>query len=233
MHKEEEILAVTEGFKQRGGFWRAISLVQIPIALCLIFYFVAKYLGADTIVHVKDIRGLEDIGKGEIPDKEYVNVAQNIVNLIGTYQPVNARDQFETAREFMLDSAVVTFDELQTQQELMTAEESDISQILFIDNHVVTRKSDGSVRVCLYGMRQKVVDRQALPAQDVTYCMLLNQDEPFEGNTFGLMVSEFTQRLGPQPRAAIPKKITPKFEKPKEVKKKRSLKTRKSKKPSG
>jgi len=230
MNKEEEILGLINGFKAKGSFWRLLSLAQIPVLFFLVLYMIARYIGADTIVHVADIKSLEDTTVKNIPDKEFVNIAESLTNLIGTYQPTTAREQFETAGDFFLEQALPNFDELQMTQELSIAEESDISQVLFVDHHSVIRREDGSRKVCLYGARQKVVDRQALPQQDVTYCFVLTPNEPFEGNPFGLMVSEFSQRLGPQPRAAIPRKVTPKFEQPKDPKKKRSSRRKKSSK---
>lgn len=229
LEKEEGILAVTESFRRKGAFWRLLSLVQIPVSLFLTVYFVTRYLGADTIVHVNEIKGAEDLGGRQIPDKEYVNIAQNIVNLIGTYQPINAREQFETAREYMLESAEKSFDDSQLTQELLTAEESDISQELFVNDYAVSRKANGAAKVCIFGERHKIVERQPLPGQEVTYCFVIQPDEPFEGNPFGLLVSEFSQKLGPQPQAALPRKISPKFDKPKPTKKKRELRSRRNK----
>ncbi len=214
MAHADEFQGAADGFRRTGHFWRLISLAQIPISFVLIFYFISRYLSADTIVDVPDVKTIEETKTTGIPDKEYVNVAQDVVNLIGTFQPTTARDQFETAREFMLESALPAFDETQTNQELNTAEQSDTSQMLYIDHTTLTRMSGGAAKVCLGGLRQRLVEKTVLPQQEVTYCLVLQPREPFEHNAFGLMVSEFSQQLGPAQRAPIPAKISPKFEQP-------------------
>jgi len=213
--KEEELLRMVDRYKVQGHFCRFLSLLQFPIILALTLYFITRYLGADTLVKVPEPPVPGEILQDKIPDKEYINTAQNIINLIGTYQPTTARDQFESARDFFLDSAVTSFDETQMNSELITAEESDISQRLDVYNYKIVRQANGAAQVCLSGSRQKIVDRNALPPQDVTYCLSFVIDEPFEGSPFGIAVNAFTQKLGPVERLPIPRKVAPKFEKPK------------------
>jgi hypothetical protein len=222
--KEEELLRMVDRFKVHGHFWRFISLLQFPIILCLTLYFITRYLNADTLVKVPDPPIPGEVKPDKIPDKEYINTAQNIINLIGSYQPLTARDQFESAREFFLDSAATSFDETQMNSELPTAEESDISQQLDVYSTRIVRSANGGAQVCLSGERQKIVDRNPLPRQEVRYCFSFTVDEPFEENPFGLMVNGFTQTLGPVERLPIPRKVTPKLEKPKKKVSNRALK---------
>jgi len=213
--KEEELLRMVDRYKVQGHFWRFLSLLQFPIILILTLYFILRYLGADTLVKVPEPPVPGEVQQDKIPDKEYINTAQNIINLIGTYQPTTARDQFETARDFFLDSAVASYDETQMNSELITAEESDISQRLDVYSTRIDRQAGGAAQVCLSGVRQKIVDRNPLPEQDVTYCFSFVVDEPFEGDPFGIAVNGFTQKLGPVARLPIPRKEAARFEKPK------------------
>ena len=231
--KEEELLRMVDRYKVQGHFWRFLSLLQFPIILCLTLYFISRYLGADTLVKVSEPPIPGEVQQDKIPDKEYVNTAQNIINLIGTYQPTTARDQFETARDYFLDSAVASFDETQMGSELVTAEESDISQRLDVYSTRIVRETKGNAQVCLSGVRQKIVDRNPLPQQDVTYCFSFVVDEPFEGSSFGIAVNAFTQKLGPVERLPIPRKVAPKFEKSKKKVSKRALRKRASSKSKG
>lgn len=212
MSEDAEPEILTERYRRQGMFWRMFSLFQFPVSICLTFYFIFRYLGADTIVHVPEPKTMEDGTLQKIPEKEYINVAQNIVSLIGTYQPLTAREQFETARDFFSDQAINSFDETQTNGELNTAEESDISQILTVEHTSIVRQPIGA-KVCIRGVRHRIVLRTVLPQQEVTYCLVLVPDEPFEGNPFGLMATEFTQRLGPTQQANVARKAAPRFEK--------------------
>ena len=231
--KEEELLRMVDRYKVQGHFWRFLSLLQFPIILLLTLYFISRYLGADTLVKVAEPPIPGEVANDKIPDKEYVNTAQNITNLIGTYQPTTARDQFETARDFFLDSAVGSFDESQMDSELITAEESDISQRLDVYSSRIVKGAKGDAQVCLSGVRQKIVDRNPLPQQNVTFCFSFVIDEPFEGSPFGISVNAFTQKLGPVERLPIPRKVAPKFEKPKKKITNKALKKRAAAKSQG
>ena len=231
--KAEELLRMVDRYKVQGHFWRFLSLLQFPIILALTFYFVSRYLSADTLVKVPEPPVPGETAQDKIPDKEYLNTATNVINLIGTYQPTTARDQFESARDFFLDSAVKSFDETQLDSELITAEESDISQQLDVYSSKISRESKGAAQVCLSGVRQKIVERTPLPQQSVTYCFSFVLDEPFEGSPFGIAVNGFTQKLGPVERLPIPRKVAPKFEKPKKKITNKALRKRATGKSSG
>ena len=228
--KEEELLRMVDRYKVQGHFWRFLSLLQFPIILFLTLYFITRYLGADTLVKVSEPPIPGEVPQDKIPDKEYINTATNIINLIGSYQPTTARDQFETASDFFLDSALASFEETQMNSELITAEESDISQRLDVYSSRIVREAKGNAQVCLSGVRQKIVDRSPLPQQDVTYCFSFIVDEPFEGSPFGLAVNAFTQKLGLVERLPIPRKVAPKFEKPKKKITNKALRKRASSK---
>jgi hypothetical protein len=222
--KNEELEGMVNGYRRQGHFWRFTSLLQIPLIFVLTIYFISRYLHADTLVRVAEPAIPGDTRPEAIPQKEYINVAQDITNLIGTYQPTTVRDQFETAREFFLDSALKDFDETQMNTELVTAEESDISQLLTIEStRFVKGEKRGDAQVCLFGFRQKIVERQPLPHQSVSYCFSFVVEEPFEENPFGIVVAAFVQRLGSMERMAVPSRISPKFEKSKKASNRKSL----------
>lgn len=233
MQEEELLTNRVKSHKQAGMFWRMLSFVQFPIAIFSTFYFITRYLSADTIVHVKEIKGIEDVTVDEIQDKEYVNIAQTVFNLLGTFQPTTAREQFEAAQDFMLESAHKNLIDLRLEDELVTAEESGTSQIQHLEDYQVTRRPGGEGKVCFYGYRSKIVDQTPLPNQDVTYCFTLKPDDPFEDNPFGLMITTIEQRLGPQARAFAPKRVRPTFEKAPEPTKGRRSPRKRAKRKAG
>jgi hypothetical protein len=233
VEEEETLLSSARSYQKAGHLWRSLSLLQFPLAILATFYFITRYLGADTILHVEDIKSIEDVTPDEIPDKEYVNVAQTVFNLLGTFQPTTAREQFETARDFMSEAAERNLADLHLEEELVTAEESGISQIQYLEDYQVTRRQGGEGRVCLYGYRSKIVDQTPLPNQDVTYCFTLKPDDPFEHNPFGLTIIGIEQRLGPQPRASAPRRVRPTFEKAPEPTKGRRSPRKRAKRKAG
>ncbi len=101
-----------EGFREQALLWRILALLQMPtVALALIFALMVYYNSTIVIEPPEYPQpGMYSIKK--LPDSEFMKMAIDIVNLIGTYQPANAERQFRTTRLFLWEPALSEFEKV-------------------------------------------------------------------------------------------------------------------------
>src|SRR6185436_12529117 len=96
-----DTLRLWEGHREQATLWRAIALLQIPATVCALVFSMMIWGTRQITLNVpsKPLPGI--YVAQDIPDSEFINVAQGYINLIGTYQPAIVRRQFEEARKMI------------------------------------------------------------------------------------------------------------------------------------
>ncbi len=146
-----------------------------------------------------------------IPDAEFVRFAENFVQLIATYGPERAEQQFRAAAPMLAGKARESFDRTMLKTELRSITDTKRTQSVALDptGASVARISgaDGStkVMVVLQGIRHKRIGAKRIPDTAVTYAVQLAFDT---GRTPGIVIEDVQmQRYGTAPdpvhRAAV------------------------------
>lgn len=200
--EQRDLRAVIEtGEKNRRAAlrWRVLSVLQFPITLICLFYMLVWYAGGETIMKIPARPDPTILETEDLPDPEFVNVAVQFLNLVATYQPFTAREQFETARKLLADPASTEFEKTYIDQELPTIEESGRSGLFTFDiNDIETERDEktSKVSVRVPGLRQQFVGKNELPRQEMVYYFDLSvmKDAPVEN--YGILIVDIAVKEG-------------------------------------
>lgn len=194
----DDIHSLIQNSQKEGHFWRFLALVQIPVVAISMLAFITLYFKSDPVLNTPEDLPPGSYQASQLPDKEFINIAQDFVNLIGTFQPHTAREQFESAKMLITEDLDPRFDNLLVDMELATAEESFVSQILILDPALTTveRRGSDTVEVCLSGFRQRIVQGTVLPQQDLLACLIMATGDPIPESKYGILITDFSFEFG-------------------------------------
>lgn len=195
-----DTIRLWESYRSQAHMWRALCLVQLPATLMASFLALIMFFFADQFITVpeKPLPGRYDVKV--LADEQYINFATNVVNLIATYQPVNARRQFDLARKYLWEPALSNFEQTSMKTELRNIEETKRTQVFFFDDRLirVERQADDKVLVRLPGVRQKLIGDKALDPDEQVYWVTMTTIPRNIHNDFGIVAIdiniETTQR---------------------------------------
>src|SRR5262249_55110998 len=125
-----------------------------------------------------------------------IRVATEMVNLIASYQPAVARQQFSTARNYLSEPALTVFDENVMKTELRNIEETNRSQIFFVRTNAIKVErfpNLDNVIVQLPGW-QKVIGSTPLASEELVYHVKMTTTPRNEHNEFGIMIIDIKSR---------------------------------------
>ena len=155
-----DTIRLWEGYKESAYLWRAIALLQFPVTFLSILAALIMYFFADTIIEVPQVPQPGYYSVSELPDSAFVDVAQEVVNLIATYQPDNIKNNWMVARNFLWEPALSAVQHF-INTELPKFQETRISQLfMIIPNLTRVDRRDQTVTVSLKGKRIKYVAGQ-------------------------------------------------------------------------
>lgn len=207
----EDSIRVWDRYKERAHFWRAIALLQIPLAIIALIAMISMYFSGDTIVQVPDRPQPGSYSMKKLPDSEFINVAVEVANLVTTFTPATADRQFKAARKFLWEPALSQFETDKIQVELRMIQETSRSQLFFIDTKQIKVErlpEIDSVVVRLPGVRQKLIGNQAIPPDQLVAYVRMTTIPRNEMNEFGIVVTDMRFNESGMP-SVVPSTNTP------------------------
>ncbi|MCB0359882.1 MAG: hypothetical protein KDD44_09605 [Bdellovibrionales bacterium] len=192
-----DTIKLWEGYRDQAYLWRAIALLQMPATALAIASAMIMYFFADTIIEVPPKPQPGHYSVKQLPDSEFVSVATEVVNLIGSYQPSIARQQFRTARKYLWEPALSIFEQEMMQKELRAIEETSRSQLFFINQQQikVERYPElDKVVVRLPGARQKLIGSRPLQPDGMVYYIKMTTIPRNVHNDYGIVVIDIKRR---------------------------------------
>ena len=188
---ENDTLRLWESYKDQALLWRALTLLQIPTTLAALIFSIILWNNRHITLNVprEPLPGV--YSAKELPDEKFIEAATEVVNLIATYTSATARPQFKRAREFLNGTLLEHFDEEQLGAELRAIEDTNKTQIFFVDptKTATLRVSNTEVKVQLEGSRLKIVGGKELPLFPTRYILTLTTLPRNVLNPYGIVVS--------------------------------------------
>jgi hypothetical protein len=186
-----DTLKLWEHYRDHAFMWRAIALFQLPATFLAILAAVLMYYTADTKIEVPERPQPGMYSIKQLPDSEFIDVATKLINLITTYQPHSARQQFFSARKFLWEPALSEFENAYVKGELRVIEETSRSQIFFIDPKQIKierHRDVDRVVVRLPGVRQKLLGQKPLPPDEMVFYVKMTTIPRNIHNEYGIVV---------------------------------------------
>lgn len=188
---ETDTIRLWENYRDQALLWRSIALIQVPTSLVLVVLALVLWTTRSVTLNVpaKPLPGMY-IAK-EIPDTEFVEVATDFINLIGSYQPSTARRQFNQAKQLLVEPMLARFENEMMGIELKAIEQTSRTQLFFADpvETKFERIDDRTVKVSFVGDRLKLVAGQQVPAELTRYTIVLTTIPRQQLNPYGIVVT--------------------------------------------
>lgn len=187
---ENDTIRLWENYKDQALLWRSLSLIQFPATLAALIF--ATVMWSTRVINLtvpsKPEPGIHVAQ--DIPDTEFVNAATTYVNLVATYQPVTARNQFNVARSMLKEPIYTKFSEEMMGAELSAIESTSRTQVFFIDPTRTKVSRDGNqVTVALVGERWKVIAGSPLPTVTSRFTITLSTIPRNPLNPYGIVIT--------------------------------------------
>lgn len=188
---ETDTIRLWENYRDQAVLWRSLALIQVPTSLVLVIFALVLWSTRSVTLNVpaKPLPGMY-LAK-EIPDTEFVEVATDFINLIGSYQPATARRQFNQAKQFLVEPMLARFDTEMMGIELKAIEQTSRTQLFFADplETKLERIDDRSIKVSFVGDRLKLVAGQEVPAELTRYTVVLTTIPRQQLNPYGIVIT--------------------------------------------
>lgn len=189
----EDSVKVWERYREKAHFWRAIALLQSPLAVVALLVALSMYFSGDTIVEVPERPQPGHYSVKKLPDSEFIHVAVEVANLITTFTPATVDRQFKAARKYLWEPALTQFETDKIKTELRMIQQTARSQLFFIDTKQVKverRPELDSVVVRLPGKRQKLIGNRALPEDEFVAYVRMTTIPRNVYNEYGIVVTD-------------------------------------------
>lgn len=196
-----DTIRLWEGYREQAYLWRALSLLQMPATALSILAALIMYFFADTIIEVPERPQPGYYSVKHLPDSEFINVANQVVNLVATYQPHIARRQFMTARKYLWEPALSEFEKTMMTKELTAIDETHRSQMFFVNPRLIKVERYPELEkvvVRIPGVRQKLIGNKPLPADEMVYYVKMTTIPRNLHNEYGIVVVDIRLRFASQ-----------------------------------
>ncbi|MDD2943489.1 MAG: TraE/TraK family type IV conjugative transfer system protein [bacterium] len=185
-----DTLKLWEGYREQAYLWRAIALLQMPATALAVFAALVMFFFADTVIQVPSRPQPGYYSVRELPDTAFIDVATEVVSLLGNYQPARAEYQYQMVQRFLWEPALTDF------QKRMPVEIDKIittgrSQMFLINPQLVKVQRDPSgeyVTVTLRGDRHKMIRRQKLERDVLEFYVKMTTIPRNISNAYGIVV---------------------------------------------
>lgn len=192
-----DTIKLWESYREQAYLWRAISLAFLgPITCLSLLLSMFMFFLADTKIEIpsQPMPGIYEVST--IPDAYFVNAAEVFVNLIATYQWVNAEEQFLMARKYLLDPQLTIFTRRYIEDNdstLAHIQRSKRSTIFYVNRRLVrvNRSPDGQeVTVRLPGqLFTYLAGAQQPAAEEIAYYITMVAMPRSPVNEYGVMIN--------------------------------------------
>jgi hypothetical protein len=189
--KDNDTIRVWENYRDQAILWRSIALIQFPATAIALIFAMFMWNAREVILNVPS-KPLPGIYKAEdIPDTEFVDAATGFTNLVASYQPNLARRQFAKAAEQVKEPLLSRFAIEMMQNELQTIENTQRTQIFFVDPTRTTVTRDGKdVKVTLTGERVKYIAGKEIPSIETSFIVTMTTVPRNVMNPYGIVVND-------------------------------------------
>jgi len=187
---KNDTIRLWENYKDQALMWRALSLIQLPTTFIAVIFALMMWATREITLQVpsKPMPGM--YAAQDIPDTEFVNVANDYVNLVATYQPNTARKQFEVARGMLKEPLLTKFNDENMNSELPAIETTLRTQVFFVDPLQTRVEREGNrVVVSISGERWKVIAGAAIPSVSSRYRIELTTIPRNPVNPYGIVIT--------------------------------------------
>jgi hypothetical protein len=187
---KNDTIRLWENYKDQALMWRALSLIQLPTTFIAIIFALVMWSTREITLSVpsKPMPGM--YAAQDIPDTEFVNVANDYVNLVATYQPNTARKQFEVARAMLKEPLLTKFNDENMNSELPAIETTLRTQVFFIDPLQTRVEREGQrVLVSIAGERWKVIAGAEIPTVSSRYRVEMTTIPRNPVNPYGIVIT--------------------------------------------
>jgi hypothetical protein len=204
---ESDTIRLWENYKDQALLWRSLSLIQFPMT-CVALIF-ALVMWSTRVINLtvpsKPEPGIHVAQ--DIPDTEFLNAANTYVNLVATYQPGTARNQFTVASSMLKEPVYTKFKEEMMGAELGAIESTGRTQVFFTDplrSRIARNGND--VTVSLVGERWKVIAGSSLPTVTSRFTITMSTIPRNPLNPYGIVITGVSFKAnieGEQPTAGV------------------------------
>ena len=185
-----DTIRLWENYKDQALMWRSLSLIQFPTTLIAVIFALVMWSTREIILSVpsKPMPGV--YAAQDIPDNEFINVANDYINMIATYQPGTARKQFDIASSMLKEPLLTKFKEEMLQSELPAIENSIRTQVFFVDP-LATRveRTGNNVTISVTGERWKVIAGAEVPTVTSRYRVEMTTIPRNPINPYGIVIT--------------------------------------------
>ena len=187
---ESDTIRLWENYKDQALLWRSLSLIQFPMTCAALIF--ALVMWSTRVINLtvpsKPEPGIHVAQ--DIPDTEFVNAANTYVNLVATYQPITARNQFTVAASMLKEPVYTKFKEEMMGAELGAIESTARTQVFFTDPLRTKVTRNGSeVVVSLVGERWKVIAGSPLPTVTSRFTITMSTIPRNPLNPYGIVIT--------------------------------------------
>ena len=192
-----DTIRLWESYRDQAFLWRALALLQMPATMLSIAAALVMFFFADTTIEVPQQPLPGRYSVKQLPDAEFISTANEVVNLIASFQPHRAAEQFEAAREHLWEPALSEFEESILKRELRAITETRRSQVFFSDPKLVRVERSAAtdhVVARIPGHRMKLIGNRPLPSDEIVYYIKMTTIPRNAQNEYGIVVTNIKIR---------------------------------------
>jgi hypothetical protein len=185
-----DTIRLWENYKDQALMWRSIALIQMPATAIALLFAILLWSTREITLQVpsKPLPGIYNAQ--DIPDSEFINVANDYINLVATYQPGTARKQFEAARAMLKEPLLTQFNTDMMVSELTAIENTARTQVFFTDPLKTKIERNGTeVTVTVIGERWKVIAGNPLPTVTSRFRVTMTTIPKNPLNPYGIVIT--------------------------------------------
>ena len=187
---ESDTIRLWENYKDQALLWRSLSLLQFPMTFMALIF--ALVMWSTRVINLT-VPSKPEPGvhiAQDIPDTEFINAANTYVNLVATYQPGTARNQFNVASSMLKEPVYTKFREEMVGAELGAIESTARTQVFFTDPLRTKVVRNGTeVTVSLVGERWKVIAGSPLPTTTSRFTITMSTIPRNPMNPYGIVIT--------------------------------------------
>ena len=191
-HGDADTIRLWENYKEQALLWRSLCLLQIPTTLTALIVALVLWHNRSITLNVPRQPLPGSYSAQEIPNEKFIESATELVNLIATYTPANARPQFKKAKEFLVDPLLTQFEDEMMGAEIKMIESTGRIQMFLVDPDpakLLIVRNGNEVKVQMDGARLKFIGGKELPAVATRYLITMTTIPRNVLNPYGIVIS--------------------------------------------
>jgi hypothetical protein len=188
---DSDTIKLWESYRDQALLWRAIALLQVPVTMIALIVGIVAYVNREITLNVPARPLPGQHAAQDIPDSEFIDSAQNFVNLIATYQPLVVRRQFNRAAEMTVAPLLPRFQKEYLMDEVQVVETTARAQMFFVDPVKTTVERQGpQVLVTFIGERIKSISGRQLEPVETKFQVGLITIPRTDLNPYGIVIKD-------------------------------------------